>query len=268
MNKIVVNTTNDKQMYAFFMPLVAMLWNKIIGYSPISLFVGNKEHWHSTELNKLIINETEKYARVFYIDQYPGIESATIAQVSRLYASAIPDLNSDDYLLTSDVDMFPLNKERFHGQDLSKPFHVFNSDAYLPEEKFAMCYLGGKVSAWREIMEIKSLNLDIALTEGFYTKPIEQPWNHDELTFYKQIVKWGKEKCQLIPRVGGDNFGRVDRGSWRFHGNLKGYVDSHLVRPGNEDVNWNKILPLLTSMCQKRELDFAINYRTQYQKKK
>jgi hypothetical protein len=264
MNKIIVNTTNEKELYAFFMPLTTMIWNKIIGYSPISIFIGSEDTWNQPK-NKFIKEETQKYGRIIRIEPVAGMESSTMAQVSRLYASALADLPESDYLLTGDVDMFPLDKKRYHSQDFSQLFHVFNSDAYEGEEdRYPMCYLGGTVKVWRQIMKIKQLDIREAVEDGIVTNPIEQPWNHDELSFYKHLSQ-SDIKYQKLPRVHtGYNFGRLDRGGWKQLNNLNGMVDAHLLRPGSD--HWGSIFHVIKLLCQKPEIEFANNYYKQYMK--
>ena len=61
--------------------------------------------------------------------RYPGSKIDGVPARTPVAAAVAQD---DDYLLTSDVDMIPLDRRWFNGQDTSRPFHVLGTNANAP----------------------------------------------------------------------------------------------------------------------------------------
>jgi hypothetical protein len=264
-NKFAVISTDRNELYSFFSPIVSLMWRNLIGYTPITILYETEEVWNANEKTKFILHELRKYSIVEFVESVPGIKGSTVAQASRLYAASL-DMPAGSYILTSDVDMFPLQRNWFHQQDWSKTFHLFNADAYLPNILFPICYLGGNIEAWREIMEINETGLQNNLLT--HLNPPEDNWNYDEILFAKNITRWGgfPDEAMFIMRgwKNGLAIGRIDREVWHFNGHISGLTDCHSLRPGFIDNNWNRIAILLSRFCSPEDFLYISNYRKQY----
>src|SRR5690606_5744916 len=86
-----------------------------------------------------------------------GIKDATVSQVVRLYAAAM-NVSEDDYIITSDADMFPLSRDHFNQQGMEgDDVHLFYANAYAHMKDsvmYPLCYVGASVRTWRDIMQI------------------------------------------------------------------------------------------------------------------
>jgi hypothetical protein len=269
MDKFVVISTDRNELYSFFSPIVCLMWRNLIGYIPISILYENEQVWNAEEKSKFVLHELRKFSAVEFVESVPDIKGSTVAQVSRLYAASLEDVPADSYILTSDVDMFPLQRNWFHQQDKSKRFHLFGADANLPTILFPICYLGGNVETWREIMEINETGLQDNLLH--HLNPLEDSWNYDERLFAEKITRWKgfPHECMLIMRgwINGLAIGRMDRAIWDFNGHvtdITGLIDSHSLRPGFIENNWNRIAFLLSRFCSREDLLYILNYREQY----
>ena len=253
MNKHVVNSTDANPTYLFFMPIVNRIWQNHMGYKPISILIGNRKEWEQHKLRNFVLQRTLETSNIatFIDHQKIGFKSSTITQVSRLAIAAHPQLKDDDYILTSDVDMLPFNKQWFNSQNMDKKFHLFGANAYLgyigPSEpgknpvKFPMCYLGGNKRNWLKIMRITTNNVQSATEEIIQGQ--KDWWCLDENLFSNRIKQWehyNHKECQFIDRnwSGGRASNRIDRDSWA--PNMPNPVyDCHCPRPGPQ--KWHQI---------------------------
>lgn len=263
--RFVINSTDQNLTYCFFAPLVALLWKNRIQYSPLTLMVGSRQSWEASEVYRFVYETTKKQSEVVHLSTFPQFRSSTIAQISRLFASAI-DLPSGSYLLTSDMDMLPFSKWYFDQQISKKKFHIFGSDAYRPEFRFPMCYLGASLATWREVMGIRVLDINRSL--GVNLEPMRDEWNYDEEFFAEKLGRWSGYPfdCEFLQRgwPQGMANGRVDRADWKFDGKIDSVIDSHCVRPGYLWSNWQKIRLLLQASLSASDFEWAENYRADF----
>jgi hypothetical protein len=263
--KHIINSTDFNLTYCFFAPIVSLLWNKRIGYSPITLFYEREAAWTSSELYRLVLESTKKFSEAVHIAAIPQIRSSTIAQVSCLYASAL-DLPNASYLLTSDIDMIPIQAAVFHSQNPTKAFHIFGADAYAPTSQFPICYLGGTLNAWRDVMGIETLDLSQNLLSTM--DPTTDYWNFDEEWFADRMKRWDKFEtdCELIQRgwIDGRAKNRIDRVAWKFNGEVGDLIDCHSLRPGFLWSNWVSIRTLLAALLPSESMKWIDDYRAQF----
>lgn len=236
-----------------------------MGYRPLCLLYGNEELWRMRSETSYILDLMRRQeVRTEFVNPKTSFRASTIMQTCRLFASALSDLSDDDYLLTTDVDMLPLDRDFLNRQDSSKAFHIFSADAYsniahgaLPP-KFPMCYIGASVQAWRSILDLRGESLDVALARSFEGR--SDDWDNDEMYFASRLFRhpffegpiqkngtdWQKGQCQLIARTwpGGLAYRRIDRAAWSFDGK-DGMIDCHCYRPGYNDTG-----TLLKILCR------------------
>jgi len=248
--KYAVFSSDVKEIYSFYVPIDALAWREI-GYRSLILLVGNRKLWESYPRTALVLRSIPSDARVEFVRQVPGQDVPMTARVCRLYAAALAALRDEDYLLASDADMVPISKAYFTSQDHSLDVHIFSSNAYGPitedhiPVKFPMCFIAGKVGAWREIMRIREASIDESLKRHFApfgTAKIS--FDNDELSFKKFLMEssllkgetrkerewFVKGRTQLMLRertkVGGHMYRRLEYGEWKLL-HLRHHIDCH-----------------------------------------
>jgi len=257
LSRYAVVSSDTFSHYAFYAPLTcAVLAARC--WTPLLLLVGTKESWLEGGRNRLIYNKClEAGARVCFLGDFPGHRAATVAQVSRLFAHAL--VEDDDYLITSDIDMWPVGDWVGGGRDSQKAFQLYFSNAHDEGRvHFPMCYVGGTSSSWRAVLQGgEARDLAHAL-ELCRTRPIVLPnvhlvgteeipldiWNFDETYFGECLSTWSgfPTNCQMISRdFAKHGERRLDRSSWKDVTSLDGYADVHLLRPGYAPANWARV---------------------------
>lgn len=252
--KRVVISTDDCPTYFFFAPFTALLWRTVAGYEPTVMAVraDGSYNWGPLQAQYEWVLESCRSlgVQVVPVEPIPGRLLTTVAQVSRMFVAPLyPDT---DYILTSDMDMWPLSHGWFNQQDPGKELQLFYSNAY-DQQKYPMCYIGGSAKVWRDIMDILHTNdINAAIRKALddNLRPdasSDESWNFDERLFMSKLSKWSGYKgcCQFIERgVKSKPMARIDRSSWAWN-HATTYIDSHLVRPGWTAENWPKLKPLL-----------------------
>ncbi|KKN46758.1 hypothetical protein LCGC14_0669820 [marine sediment metagenome] len=265
--KIVLLGCNPNHDYSFLAPLTALLWKEVVGYKPLILFTGEREEWtKDPKLWHVLSACYQANAQCQHIGTVENHRDSTVAQICRLYGGDVIK-NPNTWIITGDVDMWPLTKDWYQPK---KPglFHLWYANAYQGE-KWPICYLGGLVSQWREIMGHREPGtrlctriqeqLDAGLGDDTDTWAA---WNYDELLFGVRMKAWGGRTFG-IDRHGGPPADRIDRCAWPKKVSVKGKVDAHLVRPGYAD-HWAKIRPILVQLLDPKWVAWADNYRNKY----
>jgi hypothetical protein len=237
--------------YIVYLPITAACWKKL-GYECLVILVGTPQQWNRSPSHRVVLESLIPWAgKIVWMPEFEGHKTHVVSQVSRIFAAG-SSLPADDYLLTSDADMWPLDRAYFHKQDASRPFHVWYSNAYEVEDgvqKYPICYLGGKVKIWREIMRLGEDDaigrlqneLDHGLGRGASGMTA---WCYDERLFGIRFREWGgAAKSHMMIRSMREQ-GRIDRIKWKFSGSIAGKVDAHLLRLGEGFENWRKLRAL------------------------
>ncbi len=238
---IVVYSTDSGANYLFFTPITALLWKVLSDYQPFIFVVFPDDTYQTNPLYQFVLNETKKVGGLVYLivnnNQNSGKPSkhsdATIAQVSRLYphlvdfhrlwnSSFTGDQNSNDedntknnnqnknteddiYILTSDVDMFPLDGKYFSQRNKSKKVQLYTANQYqhLLKTKnqvmYPICYIGATKRIWKEIMEGDSLPTSTPLSvEDAVVQQLDQAvLEYGEPEWNKQT--YGKYRYTISP---------------------------------------------------------------------
>ena len=262
MRKYVVNSANTDIGYAFYMPIVCLLWKRM-GYSPIALLLGSRDEWSGSATKHILSNVELQADRVVFVNRVLGLRDSTTIQIARLFTAAL-NLDADDYILTSDVDMLPLNKPWFNQQDHGKPFNIWGADAYVGPNgrhyRFPICYLGAAVARWRELMGIRA-NLDTSL-DGLDRH--RDDWNYDEALFFERLSQSPMYRnCQFINRnwLNSITPRRIDRVAWNWRGQTD-LIDVHCPRPGNRA--WGSLEPVLKQYCGRDDFAYINAYRRMF----
>jgi hypothetical protein len=287
----VISTTVD-ELYLFFTPLTSLIWRSLMDYDVACVLVGPDPRQSS--LHAAVLNATLRVgADVLWVPSIDGLSDATVSQVSRLF---VPMLYDDDtYVLTSDNDMWNLDRAHFAQRGAHDSVQLFYGNAYVGRTPpmYPICYIGMRASLWRTVMSnaVPSLGdrdvpFDLAgvthelirAGERRYgaewhvaNKATSPQWYYDQIVFGEAIDRWPghPSQCQVIIRRPG--LDRIDRGRWRFESarDLLGKIDAHLLRPGFSAENWPRLLLLWQALFRNRSprlVEFATDLQQLFQR--
>lgn len=164
--RYVVLATDAAPTYSVLAPVAVRLWRRL-GYEAL-VFI-HAEGWE-TPHGRVVLEELDAAgARTKVVPTIAPMSIANTMRCSRLVGAAHDGLDEDDFLLTSDVDMFPLSRTFFDRQEdlvvlralgdtwmqpsAPKP-PTFREGVALSEVRFPMCYAGALTSIWRELFPI------------------------------------------------------------------------------------------------------------------
>jgi hypothetical protein len=185
-------------------------------------------------------------AKVFFIDP-KGRRTSCVAQTSRLYAAALP-IEPNPYLLTSDLDLWPCQRDWFWQQPMEKPWHQFFANA-SGHSFYPVGYIGAKASEWKRVMDINGpleycLHRDLANLDD---KDSDACWTFDEQHYTRKIKavpnyrNWWWEQNRHTDKD------RIDRSHWPVTPYPQGMVDAHCIRPAHE--RWGELRPLFNALA-------------------
>lgn len=255
MKRCVGLAVDQNPTYEFFAPLTAAVWQRLVGYHPIIICIGLEEHWARSRSSSLVLEKLRsRGAEVSFVQAIEGYRTANMAQVSRMYAFASHSAMPDDYVLTSDVDMWPLAPAWFHENEPT-PGAVAVLYANSPS-RFPMCYIGAHAGTWKELMldpfgiPLQNVTELVHRHMRTYLSPqtsAPDAWQHDEEFLTNRIhqLPGYPDRCRLVRRPRGEPFpDRIDRVAWPGTPSLSGKLDAHLLRNGFGQ-HWPKLRELL-----------------------
>jgi hypothetical protein len=200
--------------------LTADTWRRIAGLEPVLV---------------LIASETEVPAElrgdpgVRVVEPLPGLHTALQAQCIRLLYPALIETGGGA-VLTSDIDMAPLNRGYFHrpASRIDERHFLAYRDVLLPGMEIPICYNAAIPRVWGEIFAVSSLDdVQARLVEwgtGLRYEGVRgrEGWDTDQVVLHRVLVDRG--------RTHGDVWILDDRytGHRRL---LQSYVGEHGLEP-------------------------------------
>lgn len=234
---VVIFSSDGNPDYYEFAPLVSEMW-EALGFEPFYIRIGS--------------------------EQFPlieGVESSLQAQIVRLYA---PKLFPDRIVLTTDIDMIPLDQNYFWTKlpNFTDEISIYSSDAH-DGTRYPMCYLSAYGSTFSSIV----LEDQNETWEEFVLRlnSLGFGWNTDELYVTERIDKCSFKK--LMYNRGwkhGMAINRLDRVYWKMD-NIP-YIDAHCPRPYSK---YNKEIDQLKTLIKKNYMNiqpFIFNWNNQFEK--
>ena len=226
--------SNSNPLYLDFWPIVSKVWREVFNITPVLGLITEDEFDLYDDGNGLIIK----------LKTIEGYDDGLLSQLVRLY---LPKFLKGNCLI-SDIDMIPLSKKYFINS-----IKEFNDDDLLIMSshheqtvninQYPMCYVIGNNEVFSEIF---NLNLD---WESFIKQIPNNGWFTDQIFLYEQIKKSNYNKCKFPYREFLGDSKRIDRINWVYDENKVKedyYIDSHLLRPFNDNENEiNKLINLL-----------------------
>ena len=262
--------------YAFYLPLTALAWERF-GFKSVVQIIGTRIEWERSRPLSWILSHLEaRRVTILFIDAIND-QRPSLGQTARIFTANFAGFpgQPDDYLITSDADLWPLHKEHYTPKENMKivlvhghccGFFSFNGSMY---RMYPMSNIGATVKTWRQIMNdgnqyANDSDSIVQYLEGSYgpkvrVKPIigDQNWYLDQLVVSVRIQHWINEHGNKnVHMVSDQGFDRVDRPRWKSDvdkclANQSFYekmYDAHLPgSPFMPDV-WNMMKPLVHLM--------------------
>lgn len=166
--------------------------------------------------------------------------------------------SNDNFYLTADIDMLPLNGPYFNNID-PEMANFFGSDLYQMKKQ-PICYIGMKGKYWNKFY----YNGDL-YEECEKRYPNIDPWYWDEEFFRDRFNETKPVPVRHIKRgtyPNGYPVGRVDRGCWSL--DHKMLIDCHMLRPGYTDENFNKMIELINKVLPDEDKEWIYRYREEF----
>lgn len=262
---------SPQQPYDFLLPFTVRLWKQRIGMEVILLLSGDPKTW----MTRPVLDHLDESDYLF-VGDIPGVDAGTVAQSARQHVAALEWLQDDDYLISSDADLWPIQRDFYWKYDDS-PMTFWYANAYK-YENHCTCHMGATTKTWRDLMGIEAGDLATQLAATFERRlkpkqaglnPSEaswQAWNFDEWNTSAVLREqvWYPDDCLMIERTGQPPIDRIDRHAWPENVSIEGMVDAHLLRPAHDEANWPKVRELF-GLLLPEELGWADAYREQYE---
>lgn len=265
--KVILSCT-DNPLYSFFIPLAIYSWKKI-GVDAICFVPGEPSERMELALatGKTVSPET----RYPFLNIEPDRE-VTYFQCSRLFGAAL-DLDDDEYLITSDIDMAVFGN--VFNQGFKEGFVIYGPDL-VPQGQFPICYIMAQARHWRKAFNINkerenwllkgpSAYLGELLDHIQCDNMRGNYWAKDQEHAYDRINGSGIPLFRFNRSNGKNQFAtqRLDRDGWIPN---SGIIDAHLLRPGYLSENFGRIKDMFHAMYPEDDLTWMVEYHEKFLK--
>lgn len=256
---IAVLSATEHDYYAMPLPFAVYSWYKL--GVPCVVFVPAGD-------NKRI-ELAKKYCGIkatFFEFRCEEKRIPTYSQVIRLFAAAIPLIDSSEQLITGDSDMAvfqpligllnPMEVMEIVGHDLT------------PNDQVPMCYIKMNAARWKDVFGISSTYQDHVsqLIDSIEGENIRgEQWCYDQWYARKKLLDYGTWEIKYHARSNGQNQfaqNRADRDGWSF--DPYNIIDAHLPRPLTNEENFNKVYELFKIKYPEDNLKWMIDFRNEY----
>jgi hypothetical protein len=147
--------------YAFYLPLTSLAWERI-GFRSVVLIAGSRWEWNNDPALSFILESLEKIKVTVIFIATPLKNRIMVSQTVRLFAPNLIGFpgNDDDYVITTDSDLWPIRREHYTPKVGHKivlvhsaccgNFH-WNGTSYT---MYPMSNIGASVSTWKQIINL------------------------------------------------------------------------------------------------------------------
>lgn len=229
----VVVSVNDNDDYCKYWPILYSAWQKVVGVNVFCAYIGNKSHYMTHHSENVV--------------QFPtvsGVDDVLLSQIARIYlASQIHDTP----VLTSDIDMFPLQSTYFNAlcQRLATHKCVIATNDGYSYHRYPMCYVLFDRNISRTV-----INPDNKTFEQFarLVHSYSYGWDSDEKWLTNQIDSNLRDADILKLTRGfhnGISLRRIDRDFFIYLAPLLKtgyYIDMHMPKSPVDSVSIAKYL--------------------------
>jgi hypothetical protein len=246
--------------YLGFWPLVSRAWREIAGLEPLLVLVAAPDD---------VPDELRDDGRVHVFTPLDGVHTAFQAQCIRLLYPAL--LATEGAVLTSDMDMAPLNAEYFHGPTrfVDRDHFLAYRDVLLESAQVPICYNAALPSTWAAVFGISTID-DVRARLAEWSSGLRYTgthgadgWASDQLLLYRTLIEHARRTSAvwiLDDRLTG--FRRLERGEIAWRDRLSraeirrirrgAYSDYHCALPYDEHRDLNDLVVELASSSGRR----------------
>lgn len=223
----ILSCDNNPDYYSL-LPLTCHSWARL-GYTPVVLYVGSLPEG---------VKAACKQAEFYYVAPVAGVKDSTVAQISRLFASAFMWCTDNDILITGDADMLVMKDIFTHDGLISYGFDL-TGKSDLP-----ICYIKTTVAKWRELMK-PSDNFKDDIPRKAYSQVWEDYWDTDQKLLTQRAREYGFDKITFVDRglAGPISANRWDRYCW--DKKPDDIIDVHMLRG---PANWERLIDMAKTL--------------------
>ena len=232
--------SNENPMYLDFWPIISKTWKEVFNITPVLGLICDED-------SDFIEDE---YGLIKKFKTIEGIDSGLQSQIIRLWLTK--ELTGN--MVITDIDMVPLSKQYFIDQiehfDVSKIYSMSTDNAECNNNKeFPMCYNISDSQLFAKMLELDNTWVEFANK----LHSMNFGWTTDQNYLWLKLQEYRNNNPNDVVLLnrgwsrGADR--RIDRLWWSYDPNLVRsgyYIDSHLLRPYNENKEEvNKLINLL-----------------------
>jgi hypothetical protein len=238
--KIVLSSVNNNPNYYLFIPAQIKIWC-MFNIKFIAIFVGEK-------LPDELLDYTDN---IILYNKNTNISSMLLGQLLRLYYPALLNLEDDELVMITDMDMLPTN-DKYYTKDLEDfDRNSFIYYRHIFGDQLAMCYNSAHPSVWSKLFNIKSIddieqNINIYSNIKYNNRPGKEGWFTDQILLYKTVINYPHLKILNRPlsRLEIPEFINLEE-------NISNYDDFHCHRKYNKDLVDKLIIKLTENIFNK-----------------
>ena len=280
------SVSNMNYDYAFHLPLTVLAWEKQ-GFKSLVILMGTRDYWTGCEVRRYILEHLEqRECRIVFLTASKENE-ISLSQTARLFSYRYFTLPENAYILTSDADLWPLQRNHY----IPSPGKVvLSTNAYCCKsfihngtsyDMQPMSTIGMSVQHWRRMMEglintrmpddpsaNQILNYFAREFGAQVFSPVEKGMNFGWF-MDQQMVSVRLKQLEIQDGVRQMQFTRhhhgirIDKTNWKIPPTLSGKVGAHMLLRAHLKRVWKKIVPLLEKMYGAKSAEF--NWANAYQ---
>ena len=278
---VIASIDTKNYFYTWYAPITALIWQNAMDWRFVLLVVYERDE-ELTPVLKSILQFTEAAgAEILYLKnplKEPHYLAEMVVTLSRFFSGTF-DWPEDTYVMTTDLDMWPLKKSYFDSSvSTDKDIHVLYANYFgnpLTATQYPVCYIGMKVSMWREFMKVSKQDdifREIARVRdeqwGTHPSKVDQ-FATDQIYFAKKLHTWRgfPDRVHFVNRPGEPPSKRLDR---LYHAScftleeVPDAVESHVLRPGFAQENWPRLRALLAHILTEEDLLWVDTYASHF----
>ena len=286
-----------QDMYAFCLPLAIAVW-KNIAWDVLVILTGDKnvrkEQASLVKSTSMKINPKTKFVAV----KTPPEQKIAYSQVVRSYSTLfIDEIQPDDFVLISDVDLLPVNGRLFNSLD-PLSINIMNADCCgtfvwkcngctgnVTVHEQPMSHIGATKILWNQLMELEITTITTNEVAPFIQKWLEEKygqkigetqvthggegWNIDQRSISVQIFQHWEIPTKKIQSKCAEQ-DQIDRGyehTWPSKlsdDEFFSKVDFHVFQPSSGEEHWPEMVNFITRYFDTETKDLLFQYREQF----
>jgi hypothetical protein len=236
--------------YVGLWPLAKRAWAQIADVEPVLVLVAARE---------TVPDELAADPGVVLFEPEPSLHTAFQAQCIRLLYPAL--LESDGAVITSDVDMVPMNHRYFHRPlaRIDRRHFVCYRDVLLPLAELPICYNAARPQTWASVFGVRDLD-DVRARLREWADGVEYSgshggpgWTSDQRRLYQVLLERGRTGSDVwILDDDFTGYHRLERAYVEKWGTLsddarhgigrQSFSDFHLLRADSAHADLNELV--------------------------